>query len=706
MKRTTGNCETPEKKKKIRGDAGKKPQVYQQKYKSMWESEPIFKGWLRPVIDDPLKASCFLCKIQMYAKRSVLEKHCETEKHKKNVRGTTAQKTLFQCNAKIRDSSAIDTVKRAEILWTACMAEHNIPMRVAKHIVEVAARAYPDSKIAQEVTLGKTKATGIVKNVIGKCHFEELAQQLRTTKFSVIIDESTDIGTIKTLAICVRFLDNGKNAIITRFWKLVQVFSSNEPNSAVQGATAERLYQSMIDTFKIADVPLDNIIGFASDGCNVMFGAQNSVTSRIKEQLPGVILNKCICHSLHLCASEACKNLPQECEDLARNIYAYFKHSSKRQAQLQEYQEFFETNPHKILRPSQTRWLSLKEVVDRILEQWQPLIAFFTMEAFQNNIKADQILFQLKDPSLKVYFEFMSYFLPKFTNTNKLFQSDKVVVNALDSRMTDLYRQLLMAYMDNARIRGRELKDIDPSDERMFSPLENIYLGVNVNNAFGILIKDKREICNVKQRCRSFLIAACLEIKKRYSFGDVVVPKLGLLTPRIALQANEARFNSFVELVSSLPRIIRNKNEIQRLVDLYRKLPDACFPKEWVELEVDKFWISVRDYTNLLDEQEFKELGQFALATLVFPHSSAACERVFSKINLMKTKTRNRLVTDTLNGMLLASECVQDTGCNKFNPSTKMINAMTSVNLYSTHPSSSNKNSNEEEDDEIIFDED
>jgi hypothetical protein len=41
---------------------------------------------------------------------------------------------------------------------------------------------------------------------------------------------------------------------------------------------------------------------------------------------------------------------------------------------LKEFQIFCNVDPHKILRPAQTRWLSLLSVVRRILEQWEPLI--------------------------------------------------------------------------------------------------------------------------------------------------------------------------------------------------------------------------------------------------------------------------------------------------------------------------------------------
>lgn len=48
----------------------------------------------------------------------------------------------------------------------------------------------------------------------------------------------------------------------------------------------------------------------------------------------------------------------------------------------------------------------------------------------------------------------------------------------------------------------------------------------------------------------------------------------------------------------------------------------------------------------------FPLLAQFVQNLLTLPHSSANVERLFSSINLMKTKIRNRLTTDTLTGLL------------------------------------------------------
>lgn len=106
-------------------------------------------------------------------------------------------------------------------------------------------------------------------------------------------------------------------------------------------------------------------------------GNYNSVASRFYTECPGIYVFKCICHSLHLCASEACKVLPRACEDIARNVYNEFKNSAKKIHKFREFQTFLDIKTHKILRPSQTRWLSLNAIVERMIEQWEALRLYF-----------------------------------------------------------------------------------------------------------------------------------------------------------------------------------------------------------------------------------------------------------------------------------------------------------------------------------------
>ena len=55
---------------------------------------------------------------------------------------------------------------------------------------------------------------------------------------------------------------------------------------------------------------------------------------------------------------------------------------------------------------------------------------------------------------------------------------------------------------------------------------------------------------------------------------------------------------------------------------------------------MDEFWFKLKSYRNILDEAEFEKLSDFVLDILLYPHSSVACEKTYSKINLTKTTQR------------------------------------------------------------------
>ena len=83
----------------------------------------------------------------------------------------------------------------------------------------------------------------LTENAIAKLFHSQHVSQLHRTKFSVLIDEATDIATKKQLCSCSILLQSGDE----------------------------------------------------SEECI------------LKEQIPGIFVLKCMCHSAHLCASHACE---------------------------------------------------------------------------------------------------------------------------------------------------------------------------------------------------------------------------------------------------------------------------------------------------------------------------------------------------------------------------------------------------------------
>ncbi|KAJ8928870.1 hypothetical protein NQ314_018505 [Rhamnusium bicolor] len=166
-----------------------------------------------------------------------------------------------------------------------------------------------------------------------------------------------------------------------------------------------------------------------------MFGEHTSVYALLKAESPNIACIKCSCHLIHLAASKACMVLPRSVEDLIRNVGSHFSRSAGRQ----------ERFIHRILLPPNTRWLSLKQCVDRILEQHDPLEAYFREQVFRDPSKTtDEILNTFSNKFTKVYLEFMSYTLGLLTEFNTLFQSEAPLLYKLKPK-TELLLQTLCA---------------------------------------------------------------------------------------------------------------------------------------------------------------------------------------------------------------------------------------------------------------------
>jgi hypothetical protein len=117
-----------------------------------------------------------------------------------------------------KDTTLDHNVKRAELKLVGFLAEHNISFLSMDHLQGVLKECFPDSNIAKNIHLHRTKATAMATNVLGKQERININLVLKQVKFSIVIDESTDISTCKNLCIIVRFYDSRNNKIVSKFF--------------------------------------------------------------------------------------------------------------------------------------------------------------------------------------------------------------------------------------------------------------------------------------------------------------------------------------------------------------------------------------------------------------------------------------------------------------------------------------------------------
>ncbi|XP_064100038.1 uncharacterized protein LOC135210952 [Macrobrachium nipponense] len=332
-------------------------------------------------------------------------------------------------------------------------------------IMDLQRRMFPDSEIAACMALKRKRCATLVQ-VLGDHALNGLAAKLRKSKFSIIIDETTDCSVNKACAVIAKYFDVDECKIKTSMLDIINIYEGN------RGSSGESLYNMILNCLNALQIPLSNIIGFAADGASNVMGTVNSVSSRLRQQMPGITIFRCVAHSIHLCSSEAAKTLPRVCEDLIRNIYNFFSHSAKRKYEFREFQYFCQVKPHKLLHPCATRWLSLHQAVARVLEQWQPLKLYFTQIALEERLTSvEQIHNTLNDPSVFCYLVFLNYILPQLNSINIIFQSKGPTLHLLHDKISNMYRFTTEKTVVYPHIIAKTpLHEIDPADENIHVP--------------------------------------------------------------------------------------------------------------------------------------------------------------------------------------------------------------------------------------------
>ena len=188
-------------------------------------------------------------------------------------------------------------------------------------MLDVSKVAFPDSKIAKKLSMKRSKLAYVIQDGIAYEEKHLVAEKCREQKFSIIIDESTDISVTQVLAVVVRYFDSCKQDVTDELLDSI----------VVEDGTAAGLYNAVKSLLSENNIPISNIIGFGSDNCSSMMGKTSGFQCLLKKDVPSVFVMGCVCHSFALCASHAVSVLPSHLETFLKNITAYFSRSSKRQ---------------------------------------------------------------------------------------------------------------------------------------------------------------------------------------------------------------------------------------------------------------------------------------------------------------------------------------------------------------------------------------
>lgn len=555
--------------------------VYRNKVKEAWYRDEKYRQFLQKSKKGLHHVLCTYCNTDISIAASGsgdIDKHMKTQLHKKKAIGANYQPSVSNMPEMLIRQKLDDDVKDAEIKLTLFLIEHNIAFNNADHLCALIKRVASNPKVAEKLTLGRTKATALCTNVIGQHSKTELIEILKHTKFSVLIDECTDVSGLKHLCLVVRYFDKSLKRITDQFLDLIEI----------SDADAETLHTIITKCFTDYGIDINkNLIGFGSDGASVMCGHKNSVASRLMKD-PGVYYMKCICHTFNLIASEACEELPRNTEELIRDIYNYIQTSPKRTATFHHVQQLHGIKPYKLLRNCATRWLSIQPAVNRVLLNWDALLSYFEeVGKTEKLLVVQSIVERMKNPQTKIYLEFLKTVLPYFKKFTLIFQREKPEIHQLYADVATVFKQFAEFCSEPVENLAEVLKAGN------LLPRENIYIGLEAELLMDKFLQHHPDIKkDIWRRCFNFYCTALNGILKRFNFNDKWLEGLKLLNPKN------------IEITSSVVPLLQLHNkrkwlsseDVQKIDTEWRDLRSylRSMPDE-LKADAFDFWIHVSE---------------------------------------------------------------------------------------------------------------
>ena len=593
---------------------------------------------------------------------SDVRKHLATFKHQQLAKATSSCGDLREL---IPQSNPIeDTVTRAEILFANFVAEHNLPFATANHFTRLTHAMFSDSKIARAFSCARTKTTCIIKGALHPHFTDPIIQLCKNGPFSILCDEDSDTDD-KHLAILVRLWDNDLGAPVTRFL--------NMPVCNI--GTATKLFECIDTTLQERGIPWAHVVGFESDTTNAMVGKHNSVLSRVKEKQPTVYSQGCVCHLANLSLLAGVKSLPVDVDDFFVDLFYFFEKSAKRKEDFREFQHFTDTKQFKIIKHCKTRWLSLEKAVNRVLQQWPALYAYFDYVSENDHSSRVKRLDQnFKSHLTKLVILFLKFALESMCKFNAVFQSSMPMLPALKPEVHRLLRILLGRFLQAEAIQNAndDLAKISLQDPQLQLPDDQLGIG---HEAWAYLTAEEDFLDSSAQRIffngvRDFYVSVASTIIRKFPFSDTLVDDVAIFIPihRATLSWNQVSHLA-QRFSASVPQ--SSFDALQEEVLDYKLAPSLTLPtveQRSTEDSLDgtklcSYWQEVGRMMTVDGRPRFPHLTCLAKCVLSLPVSNADTERVFSVVRKIVTDYRTEMDQSTLCALLA---CKLNTNVNCF----------------------------------------
>ena len=242
--------------------------------------------------------------------------------------------------------------------------------------------------------------------------------------FSLMADECVDVANIEELSVYCGWVENG--VPVEHFMEILPLKKEN----------AQSIYFVLLDWLKKKDLQCSELIGMGFDGAATFAGKKSGVQTRLKKHPPHSMFVHCHCHQLQL----ACVQSADSTEGI-KHVYTtltilwnFFSLFAKEMPETERVQKVLDILELKIVKPSDTRWLSYEKCVSTVKKCYGAIVsAPETIHQESHEPEALGISKILSKPSTLVAIYLLDYILPEVSKLSQSLQTEKLDLSIISS---------------------------------------------------------------------------------------------------------------------------------------------------------------------------------------------------------------------------------------------------------------------------------
>ena len=601
------------------------------------------------------------------------ETHLSSKTHKMNYERLTLNQTPSTSTPQQKTSNITNNSKKDEKLekesnltpeiktqldltYTKFILNYTLPFSIVKPLHSLVAQASEiyDSTLLQDYQIDRnkvTQTTKILSNILKKSLFEELA----ASPFSLSIDESSDVHGNTFLAICAKYIEpDNYDRPLTKLISILPITTSS---------TGETLYKLISEKVICSEAIEQNFIGITTDDAPNMTGKFQGVVNRLRTKYNHITVVKDISHAFNKIFEKALNTIPDSIKNIITQISSHFHYSTQRSALLADIMRKKHKQPLEILHLAKSRWLSMRNALDRILEIWDDLKEYFSIYGTSSE---KTIFSEDNEGCLQIF----SLLINGINDYNEEFQKDNLFYN----EVYDQIKQSFVLTINPILKKQHQNMDFKTLYELPFDQSKDKDV---INNKFHAEIKRiivdskefEEEYLNKYDSIRKFLPKMNPTIKETIIMSSIKFHYICLKKMKNKLPFNQEIFDLSQGVFFENPKF--EKEKWLKLKDLFPNILRTSKSKDSFVKEIDKLeftykktverFIHSADWTSplLIWKSQailYPTVYSVAKAVFVLPYSSVSVERIFSQLKGTKNTKRNRLTIENVEACLLGSQ--------------------------------------------------